>query len=62
MVTRVLVLLATASNKLLFQWKGPAMITERRGLVNYRMRFESGEEKTFHIVAAAQLQTGYPRP
>jgi len=49
MVTRVLVLLATASNKLLFQWKGPAMITERRGLVNYRVRFESGEEKTFHI-------------
>ena len=25
------------------------MITERRRLVNYRVRFESGEEKTFHI-------------
>ena len=25
------------------------MVTERRGLVNYRVRFESGEEKTFHI-------------
>ena len=25
------------------------MITERRGLVNYRVRFELGEEKTFHI-------------
>ena len=46
---KVLVLLPTASNKLLFQWKGPAVITERRGLVNYRVRFESGEEKTFHI-------------
>jgi len=32
-----------------FKWKGPALITERRGLVNYRVRFESGEEKTFHI-------------
>ena len=48
-VDRVLVLLPTASNKLLFQWKGPAVITERRGLVNYRVRFESGEENTFHI-------------
>jgi len=43
------VLLPTASDKLLFQWKGPAVITERRGLVNYRVSFESGEEKTFHI-------------
>ena len=25
------------------------MITERRGLVNYRVKFESGEEKTFYI-------------
>ena len=46
---KVLVLLPTASNKLLFQWKGPAEVTERRGLVNYRVKFESGEEKTFHI-------------
>jgi len=46
---KVSVLLPTASDKLLFQWKGPAVITERRGLVNYRVKFESGEEKTFHI-------------
>jgi len=46
---KVLVLLSTALDKLLFQWKGPAVITERRGLVNYRVTFESGEEKTFHI-------------
>jgi len=46
---KVLVLLPTVSNKLLFQWKGPAEVTERRGLVNYRVKFESGEEKTFHI-------------
>ena len=42
---KVLVLLPTASNKLLFQFKGPAVITERRGLVNYRVKFQSGEEK-----------------
>ena len=46
---KVSVLLPTASDKLIFQWKGPAVITQRRGLVNYRVRFESGEEKTFHI-------------
>jgi len=45
---KVLVLLPTVSNKLLLQWKGPAEVTERRGLVNYRVKFESGEEKTFH--------------
>jgi len=43
------VLSLTASDMLLFQWKGPAVITERRGLVNYRVKFESGEEKTFYI-------------
>jgi len=48
-VDKVSVLLQTASDKLLFQWKGPAVITERRGLVNYRVKFESGEEKTFPI-------------
>jgi len=40
----------TASSKLFFSGKdGPAVITERRGLVNYRVKFESGEEKAFHI-------------
>ena len=46
---KVSVLLPTASENLLFQWKGPAVITERRGLVNCRVKFESGEKKTFHI-------------
>jgi len=46
---KVSVLLPTVSDKLLFQWRGPAVITDRRGLVNYRVRFESGEEKIFHI-------------
>ena len=46
---KVLLLLPTASNKLLFQRKGPAEVTERRGLMNYRAKFESGEKKTFHI-------------
>jgi len=47
---KVSVLLPTASDKLLFQWKGPAVVTERRGPVNYRVKFESGEEKTFHML------------
>jgi len=46
---KVSLLLPTASDKLIFQWKGPAVITERRGLVKYRVKFESSEEKTFHI-------------
>ena len=46
---KVSVLLPTESDKLLFQWKGPAVITERRGLVNCRVTFESADEKAFHI-------------
>jgi len=46
---KVLVLLPTASNKLIFQWKGTAEVIERRGIVNYRVRFSTGQEKTFHI-------------
>jgi len=46
---KVSVLSPTALDKLLFQWKGPAVITEGRGLAKYRVKFESGEEKTFLI-------------
>ena len=46
---KVLVLLPTESNKLLFQWKGVAEVVERKGLVNYRVKFNSGQVKTFHI-------------
>jgi len=46
---KVSVLSPSASDKLLFRWKGPAVVTESRGLVKYRVKFESGEEKTFHI-------------
>ena len=46
---KVLVLLPTVANKLLFQWKGVAEVVERRGVVNYRIRFATGQEKTFHI-------------
>ena len=46
---KVLILLPTESNKLLFQWKGVAEVVERKGLVNYKVRFDTGQVKTFHI-------------
>jgi len=46
---KVLVLLPTETNKLLFQWKGVEEVVERKGLANYRVKFNSGQIKTFHI-------------
>jgi len=44
----VLILLPTAESKLLMQWKGPYLVTERVGLTDYRIRI--GEtEKVYHI-------------
>ena len=44
---KVLVLLPTASNKLLMQWKGPYTIVEKLGKVDYRIDMD-GKMKTFH--------------
>ena len=37
---------------------GPAEVIERRGLVNYGVKFESGEEKTFHINMLKEYHEG----
>lgn len=44
---KVLVLLPTASNKLLMQWKGPFTIVEKVGKVDYKIDM-GGKLKTFH--------------
>ena len=44
----VLVLLPRETAKL-FQWKRVAEVVERKGLANYRVKFNSGQIKTFHI-------------
>ena len=44
---KVLVLLPTSSNKLLMQWKGPFVIKEKLGRVDYRIEMD-GKLKTFH--------------
>jgi hypothetical protein len=46
---KVLVLSPKPSNKLEFIWKGPATVVERRGVVNYRIKFKSGKERLYHI-------------
>ena len=46
---KVLVLSPKPSNKLEFIWKGPATVIERRGVVNYRIRFDSGKERLYHV-------------
>ena len=46
---KVLVLSPKPKNKLDFIWKGPAEVIERRGVVNYRIKFDSGTERTYHI-------------
>ncbi|XP_069108215.1 uncharacterized protein, partial [Argopecten irradians] len=44
---KVLVLLPTKRNKLLMQWRGPYMIEEKRGSMDYRVNVE-GKKKTLH--------------
>lgn len=43
----VLVLLPTASKRLIMQWKGPYTIVEKLGKIDYRIDME-GKIKTFH--------------
>ncbi|XP_069138991.1 uncharacterized protein [Argopecten irradians] len=44
---RVLVLLPTKRNKLLMQWRGPFVITERKGSMDYAVNVD-GKVKTLH--------------
>ncbi|XP_033761705.1 uncharacterized protein LOC117343459 [Pecten maximus] len=44
---KVLVLLPTKRNKLLMQWKGPYMIEERKGSMDYKVKVD-GKSKTYH--------------
>jgi len=46
---KVLVLSPRPKNKLEFIWKGPAIVLERKGHVNYRIQFDSGTERIYHI-------------
>src|SRR5208282_3540161 len=46
---KVLVLSPRPKNKLEFIWKGPAIVLERKGQVNYRIQFDSGTERIYHI-------------
>jgi len=46
---KVLVLLLAANNKLLFQWKKIAEVVQRRVFANYKVKFDGGQVKTFHI-------------
>ena len=45
----VLVLVPNPKCKLDFIWKGPAKVLERRGVVNYRIKFDDDQERTYHI-------------
>lgn len=36
-------------NKLEFIWKGPAVVIKRKGVVSYKIRFDSGRERIYHI-------------
>jgi hypothetical protein len=46
---KVLVLVMNPRCKLDFVWQGPAEVLERRGVVNYRIRFDNGMERTYHV-------------
>src|SRR5664279_526416 len=46
---KVLVLSPKPRNKLEFMWKGPAEIIERKGRTWYRIKFDSGTERLYHI-------------
>ena len=45
----VLVISPKPQNKLEFIWKGPAVVLERKGVVSYRIKFDSGTERIYHI-------------
>ena len=46
---KVLVISPKPQNKLEFIWKGPAIVLERRGVVSYKIKFDSGTERIYHI-------------
>ena len=46
---QVLVISPKPQNKLEFIWKGPAVVVERKGVVSYKIRFDSGTERIYHI-------------
>jgi len=46
---KVLVISPKPKNKLDFIWKGPAKVIETRDVVNYRINFDSGTERTYNI-------------
>jgi len=46
---KVLVLSPKPRNKLEFMWKGPAEIIERKGRTWYKIKFDSGTERVYHI-------------
>jgi hypothetical protein len=46
---KVLVISPKPQNKLEFIWKGPALVVERKGVVSYKIRFDSGTERIYHI-------------
>lgn len=45
----VLVLVPNPKCKLDFIWKGPAKVLERRGVVNYKIKFDDDQVRTYHI-------------
>ncbi len=45
---KVLLLLPTKANKLLLQWKGPYVVTDRMSPVNYKIKIRN-KEKTYHV-------------
>ncbi|CAC5380411.1 Retrovirus-related Pol polyprotein from transposon 297,Steroid 5-alpha-reductase DET2,Retrovirus-related Pol polyprotein from transposon 17.6,3-oxo-5-alpha-steroid 4-dehydrogenase 1,3-oxo-5-alpha-steroid 4-dehydrogenase 2 [Mytilus coruscus] len=56
--TKVLVLLPTSESKLLAQWKGPYVVTDKVGPVDYKVKVR-GKEKVYHV---NMLKTWYERP
>ena len=56
--SKVLVLLPTSENKLLAQWKGPYVVTDKVGSVDYKVKVR-GREKVYHV---NMLKTWYERP
>ncbi|XP_065929667.1 uncharacterized protein [Magallana gigas] len=46
---KLLVLLPTSTKKLLAQWKGPVSVTEKVSPVDYRVQYDNGVRKVYHI-------------
>ena len=46
---RVLVLLPTSTKKILAQWKGPVKVVEKISPVDYRVKYDNGVTKVYHV-------------